>query len=377
MRELAEKDRHIVAINLSRNHGHQLALTAGLDLCSGERILIIDADLQDPPELLPQMIEEMDRQQADVVYAVRRARAGETAFKRGTAKIFYRLLSKLAEIEIPLDTGDFRLMSRRALDALLSLPEQARFIRGMVAWIGFRQVPIAYDRAERHAGQTKYPLARMMRLALDAVTGFSTAPLRFASHIGLWLVAASGLLVAYIGFAFLTGRAIQGWTSLMLVVVVLGAVQMFVLGMIGEYLGRLYIEAKRRPLYIVSEIAGHAEGQAEPRPCRSRSRDDRGQRHAGRERDAADRIALEPEQGLEQAVDRRRRQRVVAILLAGDPAGQSRAAAASGKSRLLNQLSISSLRPASDTTRQGPARVAALMVVDYVVRSTSRDGQAR
>ena len=260
MQEMAATDPRLVAINLSRNHGHQLALTAGLDLCSGERILIIDADLQDPPELLSDMIAQMERQEADVVYAVRRARAGETAFKRGTAKLFYRLLTRLAEIEIPLDTGDFRLMSRRALDALLSLPEQARFIRGMVAWIGFKQVPIVYDRAERHAGETKYPLARMMRLALDAVTGFSTAPLRFASHIGLWLVAASLLLVAYIGFAFLTGRAIQGWTSLMLVVVVLGAVQMFVLGMIGEYLGRLYIEAKRRPLYIVSEIAGRAEG---------------------------------------------------------------------------------------------------------------------
>ena len=258
MQELAETDRHLAAINLSRNHGHQLALTAGLDLCSGDRILIIDADLQDPPELLPQMMDEMDRQEADVVYAVRRARAGETAFKRGTAKAFYRLLSKLAEIDIPLDTGDFRLMSRRALDALLSLPEQARFIRGMVAWVGFRQVPIAYDRAERHAGQTKYPLAKMMRFALDAVTGFSTAPLRFASHFGLWLVAASALLVAYIGFAFLTGRAIQGWTSLMLVVVVLGAVQMFVLGLLGEYIGRLYNEAKRRPLYIIQEIAGGA-----------------------------------------------------------------------------------------------------------------------
>jgi polyisoprenyl-phosphate glycosyltransferase len=261
IRGLAESDRHLVGINLSRNHGHQLALTAGLDLCAGERILIIDADLQDPPELLPQMIAEMETQQADVVYAVRRARAGETAFKRGTAKLFYRLLSRLAEIEIPLDTGDFRLMSRRALDALLSLPEQARFIRGMVAWVGFRQVPIGYDRAERHAGDTKYPLAKMMRFAIDAVTGFSTAPLRMASHIGMWLVAASALLVAYIGFAFLTDRAIQGWTSLMLVVVVLGAVQMFVLGMIGEYLGRLYIEAKRRPLYIVSEIAGRADGR--------------------------------------------------------------------------------------------------------------------
>jgi polyisoprenyl-phosphate glycosyltransferase len=262
MQALARSDQRLVAINLSRNHGHQLALTAGLDLCSGERILILDADLQDPPELLSEMMAEMDRQGADVVYAVRRARAGETAFKRGTAKLFYRALSKLAEIEIPLDTGDFRLMSRRALDALLSLPEQARFIRGMVAWVGFRQVPIAYDRAERHAGRTKYPLSRMVRFALDAVTGFSTAPLRMASHVGLWLVAASLLLLLYIAFGFLTGSAIPGWTSLMLVVVVLGAVQMFVLGMIGEYLGRLYIEAKRRPLYIVSDIAGHAGGRA-------------------------------------------------------------------------------------------------------------------
>ncbi|MFN3388838.1 MAG: glycosyltransferase family 2 protein [Allosphingosinicella sp.] len=262
MQALAAGDPHLVAINLSRNHGHQLALTAGLDLCSGERILIIDADLQDPPELLPDMIAAMERQKADVVYAVRRARAGETAFKLATAKLFYRLLSRLAEIEIPRDTGDFRLMSRRALDALLSLPEQARFIRGMVAWVGFRQVPIVYDRAQRHAGQTNYPLSKMMRFALDAVTGFSTAPLRMASHIGLWLVAASVLLLAYIAFGFLTGSAIQGWTSLMLVVVVLGAVQMFVLGMIGEYLGRLYMEAKRRPLYIVSDIAGEAGGQA-------------------------------------------------------------------------------------------------------------------
>jgi dolichol-phosphate mannosyltransferase len=260
MKDLADRDPRLVAINLSRNHGHQLALTAGLDLCRGERILIIDADLQDPPELLPDMVARMESERADVVYAVRRARAGETAFKLATAKLFYRGLSKLAEIEIPRDTGDFRLMSRRALDALLALPEQARFIRGMVAWVGFRQVPIVYDRAERHAGETKYPLSKMVRFALDAVTGFSTAPLRFASHFGLWLVAASVLLVLYIAFGFLTGRAIQGWTSLMLVVVILGAVQMFVLGLIGEYLGRLFLEAKRRPLYIVSDIAGHTDG---------------------------------------------------------------------------------------------------------------------
>ena len=261
MQDLARSDERLVAINLSRNHGHQLALTAGLDLCSGERILIIDADLQDPPELLPQMMAEMDAQGADVVYAVRRARARKTHFKKATAKLFYRLLSRMTDVDIPLDAGDVRLMSRRALDALLSLPEQARFIRGMVAWVGFRQVPFAYDRAERFSGVTKYPLAKMISFALDAVTGFSTAPLRMASHVGLWLVLASVLLLVYIAVGWLSGSAIQGWTSLMLVVVILGAVQMFVLGMIGEYLGRLYIEAKRRPLYIVSDIAGRAQGR--------------------------------------------------------------------------------------------------------------------
>ena len=261
MKMLAEGDRHLVAINLSRNHGHQLALTAGLDLCSGDRILIIDADLQDPPELIPEMMARMDEDGADVVYAVRRQRAGETAFKKATASLFYRMLSRITDVDIPLDAGDFRLMSRRALDALLSLPEQARFIRGMVAWVGFRQVPFLYDRAQRHAGETKYPLRKMIAFALDAVTGFSTAPLKLASHIGLWLVAASILLLLYIAVGFLTGSAIQGWTSLMLVVVVLGAVQMFVLGMIGEYLGRLFMESKRRPLYIVSDVAGRAGGR--------------------------------------------------------------------------------------------------------------------
>jgi dolichol-phosphate mannosyltransferase len=258
MQALAANDPHLVAVNLSRNHGHQLALTAGLELCGGERILIIDADLQDPPELLPAMMREMDGAEADVVYGVRRSREGETAFKKATAAGFYRLLSKLSPTPIPIDTGDFRLMSRRALDALLAMPEQARFIRGMVAWIGFRQVPLAYDRAERHAGSSKYPLGKMIAFAFDAVTGFSTAPLRFASHVGLGLVAASMLLLLYIAYGWLSGRAVEGWTSLMLVVVILGAVQMFVLGMIGEYLGRLYMEAKKRPLYIVSDVIGRA-----------------------------------------------------------------------------------------------------------------------
>jgi dolichol-phosphate mannosyltransferase len=256
MRRLAATDPHLVAVNLSRNHGHQLALTAGLDLCQGDRILIIDADLQDPPELLPAMLKIMRESEADVVYGVRKSRRGETAFKRATAHGFYRLLSRATEVDIPLDAGDFRLVSRRALDALLAMPEQARFIRGMVAWIGFKQVAFPYDREERYAGETKYPLRKMVRFALDALTGFSSAPLKLASHAGLILSLGSLLLILYIAYAWLAGESIQGWTSLMLVVVVLGAMQMFVLALMGEYIGRLYNEAKRRPLYIVQEIAG-------------------------------------------------------------------------------------------------------------------------
>ena len=262
MRTMAARDPHVVAVNLSRNHGHQLALTAGLDLSRGDTVLIIDADLQDPPELLPEMLKAMQSENADVVYGVRRSRSGETAFKRATAHGFYRLLSRATEVEIPVDTGDFRLMSRRALDALLAMPEQARFIRGMVAWIGFRQAPFVYDRQERFAGETKYPLRKMVRFALDALTGFSSAPLKLASHAGLWLSFGSVLLVLYIAYAWLTGSSIQGWTSLMLVVVVLGAIQMFVLALMGEYIGRLYNEAKRRPLYIVQEIAGDGRAEA-------------------------------------------------------------------------------------------------------------------
>jgi len=262
MRDIAGADSHVVAINLSRNHGHQLALTAGLDLCRGERILIIDADLQDPPELLPSMLEAMSESDADVVYGVRKSRRGDTAFKKATAHGFYRILSRATDVDIPVDTGDFRLMSRRALDAFLAMPEQARFIRGMVAWIGFKQIPFAYDREERFAGETKYPLKKMLRFALDALTGFSSAPLKVASYAGLALSAGSVLLILYIGFAWLAGRNIPGWTSLMLVVVILGAVQMFVLALMGEYIGRLYNEVKHRPLYIVQEVAGEARDHA-------------------------------------------------------------------------------------------------------------------
>jgi len=207
------------------------------------------------------MLETMRRENADVVYGVRRSRAGETAFKRATAHGFYRLLSRATEVEIPVDTGDFRLISRRALEAFLAMPEQARFIRGMVAWIGFRQVPLPYHRDERFAGVTKYPLKKMIRFAFDALTGFSSAPLKLASHAGLILSLGSVVIVLYILAGWLSGRSVPGWTSLMLVVVVLGAIQMFVLALMGEYLGRLYNQSKNRPLYIVQEIAGRTGEQ--------------------------------------------------------------------------------------------------------------------
>jgi glycosyltransferase involved in cell wall biosynthesis len=262
MRQLAEADAHLVGINLSRNHGHQLALTAGLDMARGRMVLIIDADLQDPPELLTDMLAAMHSQQADVVYGVRTHRAGETRFKRATAHAFYRMLANATEVSIPVDAGDFRLMSRRAVDALLAMPEQARFIRGMVAWIGFKQVPFPYRREERSAGVTKYPLSKMVRFAFDALTGFSSAPLKLASHAGFVLALGSLLIILYILVAWASGDSIQGWTSLMLVVVVLGAVQMFVLALMGEYIGRLYSQAKQRPLYIIQDIAGRSDGQA-------------------------------------------------------------------------------------------------------------------
>lgn len=258
MQKLAATDPHLVAINLSRNHGHQLALTAGLDLARGKNILILDADLQDPPELLPDMMTLMDSEAADVVYAVRRAREGESMGKKLSAAVFYRLLAALTDTNIPLDTGDFRLISRRALDTFLAMPEQARFIRGMVAWVGFRQVPLVYDRAERHAGETHYPLSKMIKLALDAITGFSTTPLRLASHAGLILILLAIPIMIYSIVAALMGSTVAGWASLMFVIVGIGAVQMFVLGMIGEYLGRLYMEAKQRPLYIIADVIGTA-----------------------------------------------------------------------------------------------------------------------
>ena len=253
MCRLADADPHLVVVNLSRNHGHQFALTAGLTFARGQRTLIIDADLQDPPELLPQMMSLMDKG-ADVVYGQRRHRQGETIFKRLTAKLFYRLLDRMTNVDIPADTGDFRLMNRRSLDILNSMPEQARFIRGMVSWIGLKQVPLLYDRHPRFAGETKYRFLKMMRFALDAITGFSIGPLRVASILGLVMGAISLAMLVYTLGSWVLGQTVAGWTSLSTMVLTVSSVQLLVLGILGEYLGRLYMQSKQRPLFVIDTI---------------------------------------------------------------------------------------------------------------------------
>lgn len=253
MKSLSESDEHLVAVSLSRNYGHQIALSAGLKLSRGNRIFILDADLQDPPELLPEMMERMD-DGCEIVFGVRVQREGETVFKKASAHIFYRVLNKLVDIRIPPDTGDFRLMSRRAVDIINNMPERHRFIRGMVSWIGLRQEALPYERASRFVGHSHYSISKMIGLAFDAITGFSVRPLRIASYIGLLFSIFALLLLVYLLVEHFTGHTVHGWTSLATIIVVIGGLQMFIMGIFGEYLGRLYIESKGRPLYIIDEV---------------------------------------------------------------------------------------------------------------------------
>lgn len=254
MQSLRQVDPHLVLVKLSRNHGHQLALTAGLTICRGQRVLIIDADLQDAPEHLPKMLALLG-EGADVVFGQRRRRAGESRFKLWTAALFYRVLNRLSDTPIPMDTGDFRLMTRRALDVLLAMPERHRFIRGMVSWIGFRQVPFVFDRDARYAGRTKYPLRKMLRLALDGLLSFSSWPLKLANLLaaGLGLVGLFFLLICA-PLAFLTAHQSSGWYAVLGVLALFAAVQLLVLGIIGEYLGRIYDQVRGRPLFVIETI---------------------------------------------------------------------------------------------------------------------------
>jgi polyisoprenyl-phosphate glycosyltransferase len=261
--ELATHDSRIVGVRLLRHHGHQAAATAGLELSRGRRVMLIDADLQDPPELLAQMMAAMDAG-ADVVFGQRTSREAETWFKRTTASLFYRLLAQLATEPIPQDTGDFRLMSRRVVDVLAAMPERQRFIRGMVCWVGGRQVALPYERHARYAGTSKYPLRKMARFALDAITSFSTTPLRLASYLGIAATALASLLLLFTIWRWLTGATVVGWASLMTAIVLFSAVQLIVLGIMGEYIGRLLQETKARPLFLVDTVLAGQQRHALP-----------------------------------------------------------------------------------------------------------------
>ena len=238
-------------INFSRNFGHQAAFSAGLDHAAGDAVVIIDGDLQDPPSLIHEMLEKW-HEGYQVVYAQRNKRRGETIFKRFTAFCFYRLIGKLTSIEIPPDTGDFRLMDRCVVEQLKNLPERSRFLRGLVCWVGFKQIGVKYDRAERTAGTSKYPLKKMMRLAFDGITGFSSAPLKISFYMGLFAaIIGFGVLVWSILEKFLSpATTVPGWASLMTAIVFFAGVQLMTIGILGEYIGRIYDEVKQRPLYI-------------------------------------------------------------------------------------------------------------------------------
>jgi dolichol-phosphate mannosyltransferase len=254
MRTFSDGDPRVRIVKFSRNFGHQIAITAGLDYARGDAVVFIDADLQDPPELIAELVAQW-REGFDVVYARRAKRPGETAFKLFTAAFFYRLLRSVANVDIPPDVGDFRLLSRRVADVLRGMTEKDRYIRGLVSWIGFKQTAVLYNRDERYAGETKYPLRKMIKFALDGITSFSSAPMRIATWLGNIVSALAFLyLVVIIGQALL-GYTVPGFASIMIAVLFLGGVQLICLGILGEYLGRVFNEVKPRPIYIVQEVA--------------------------------------------------------------------------------------------------------------------------
>jgi dolichol-phosphate mannosyltransferase len=244
---------HVRVISFSRNFGHQVAVTAGLEHAAGDAVVLIDADLQDPPEIIPRLLAEWHNG-ADVAYGLRTARAGETPFKRFTASLFYRLINQLSDTPLPTDAGDFRLMDRQVVDALKQMPEHDRYLRGMIAWVGFNQVPVPYERQARAAGQTHYPLRKMMRFALDGLLSFSVVPLRLATALGFLSAALSLVGIVYaLNVRLLTGKRTAGWATLFIAILFLGGIQLITIGIIGEYIGRIYREVKRRPLYLVKK----------------------------------------------------------------------------------------------------------------------------
>ncbi|THF77533.1 glycosyltransferase family 2 protein [Cohnella fermenti] len=274
VRRIGEGDKRVKMLDFSRNFGHQIAVTAGMDYASGRVVVLIDADLQDPPELIPEMIAKW-REGYDVIYGQRVVRKGESLFKKLTAAVFYRLLRSMTSVSIPVDTGDFRLMDRKVCDALSSMREQSRFIRGMVSWAGFRQTALEYVREERFAGETKYPLRKMVRLSLDAITSFSTKPLKIAGILGFVMSAVGFIyLLVVIYQRLFTDTTLQGWTSMIVISLLFHGITLSLLGILGEYIGRTYEEAKRRPLYLVADKLNFEQpSHAEPFPPSSPSGD--------------------------------------------------------------------------------------------------------
>lgn len=276
MQALYEQDpEHIRAVRFARNFGHGIAVTAGMDYAQGQAVILIDADLQDPPEVILDLIAKW-REGYEVVYAVRAEREGETWFKRTTAALFYRLLSRITDVRIPLDTGDFRLMDRQVVDAIRSMRERHRFVRGMVSWVGFRQTGVSYTRHKRYAGQTKYTLRKMLRLAWDGVTSFSYFPLQLATYLGFGIAALSAvaILIVVLLRLFSDTEPLKGQATTLVMVLFLGSIQLISLGIIGEYLGRIYNEVKERPLYIVRSVLGVPSGTASPaRGCSAAGED--------------------------------------------------------------------------------------------------------
>jgi dolichol-phosphate mannosyltransferase len=260
---LAARDPRVRLLKLSRNFGHQAALSAGLDAARGDAVVLMDADLQDPPELIPRLVETW-REGFDVVYAVRGDREGETRVRLASIALFYRLLHRISPTEIPRNVGDFRLLSRRAADAVSAMPERARFLRGMTSWIGFRQTGVTYTREARHAGESKYPPSKLVRLAFDGITSFSTAPIKLVTAIGFALVVfCVGVLGWTLYVRFFTSHHPQGWTSVIAVVLLLGGVQLLSLGVVGQYVARIFDETKQRPVYLVEEVVESVR-EAEP-----------------------------------------------------------------------------------------------------------------
>jgi dolichol-phosphate mannosyltransferase len=254
LENIAKSDNHVKVISFSRNFGHQIAVTAGIDKAKGDAIVIIDADLQDPPELIPEMI-SLWEQGYDVVYGKRKKRDGESWFKLTTAKMFYRFLDKMSTVKIPVDTGDFRLVDKKVVEVLKKMPEHNRFLRGMASWIGFKQIPLEYERKERFAGETKYPLKKMIKFALDGIFSFSVKPLKLAEYLGTIAIFIAFLIIAYfvIGSAVGLKAPALGWTLALAFISLIGGIQLVSIGIVGEYIARIYDESKGRPLYIIDK----------------------------------------------------------------------------------------------------------------------------